>query len=74
MVLRFYSNSSLLCLAILHPKKISVYVVTNNIGAEHGNYYTLDKKYSHMLEHTSYNFTWGPFGGVYGEATKLHFF
>ena len=33
-------------------------------AVEHGNHYTLNLVYEHILERTAYNMTYGPFGGV----------
>ena len=33
-------------------------------AVEHGNHYTLNLVYEHILERTAYNMAYGPFGGV----------
>ncbi len=35
-------------------------------AVEHGNHFTLNLVYEHILDRTSYSFTYGPFGGVKG--------
>ncbi|KAM7442291.1 Protein PTHB1 [Porites harrisoni] len=62
---RFVSGIDQLHLAVLHPKKLAVYSVSVISGAvEHGNHYTLNLVYEHILERTACNMTYGPFGGV----------
>ncbi|KAJ7390596.1 Protein PTHB1 [Desmophyllum pertusum] len=62
---RFVSGVDQLHLAVLHPRKLAVYNVAVISGAvEHGNHYTLNLVYEHILERTAYNMTYGPFGGV----------
>ena len=36
-------------------------------AVEHGNHYTLNLAYEHILERTACNMTYGPFGGVKSE-------
>jgi len=62
---KFVSGVDQLHLAVLHPRKLAVYNVSVISGAvEHGNHYTLNLVYEHILERTAYNMTYGPFGGV----------
>lgn len=51
-----------LCLAVLHPRKLSVYT----LQAVGSSYLQLSKLYEHALEHTAANLAYGPFGGVTG--------
>lgn len=62
---KFVSCSELLHLAVLHPRKLSVYIVSGTAGnVEHGDQYQLRLVYEHNLQHTACNMTYGPFGGV----------
>lgn len=64
----FVSGSDELHLGVLHPRKFAVYGVSAISGAvEHGKHFTLKLVYQHILERTSYSFTYGPFGGVKGK-------
>lgn len=65
----FLSSSSKLALAILHPRRLVVYSVNamKGQGAADTSYYELLKNYEHKLDRTSYNFCYGPFGGVQGK-------
>ncbi|XP_036395450.1 protein PTHB1 [Megalops cyprinoides] len=64
---KFVSCSDLLHLAVLHPRKLSVYSVTGTAGnVEHGVQYQLRLVYEHNLQRTACNMTYGPFGGVTG--------
>ncbi|KAK1895477.1 Protein PTHB1, partial [Dissostichus eleginoides] len=56
--------SDLLHLAVLHPRKCSVYSVSGNV--EHGDQYQLKMVYEHNLKRTVCNMTYGSFGGVTG--------
>lgn len=56
-----------LCLAVLHPRKLSVYT----LQAVGSSYLQLSKLYEHALGHTAANLAYGPFGGVAGEAMLL---
>uniref|UniRef100_A0A672MEK3 Bardet-Biedl syndrome 9 n=1 Tax=Sinocyclocheilus grahami TaxID=75366 RepID=A0A672MEK3_SINGR len=63
----FVSCSELLHLAVLHPRKLSVYAVSGTAGnVEHGDQYQLRLVYEHSLQRTACNMTYGPFGGVTG--------
>jgi Bardet-Biedl syndrome 9 protein len=65
------SSSPLLMLAVLLPRKLVVFNVAMTLGnAEHGTYFTLEKKYDHTLERSAFNFTYGPFGGISGEQYR----
>ncbi|XP_056142912.1 protein PTHB1 [Lampris incognitus] len=64
---KFVSCSELLHLAVLHPRKLSVYSVSGMVGnVEHGAQYQLKLVYEHNLQRTACNMTTGPFGGVTG--------
>uniref|UniRef100_A0A3B1JTR7 Bardet-Biedl syndrome 9 n=1 Tax=Astyanax mexicanus TaxID=7994 RepID=A0A3B1JTR7_ASTMX len=64
---KFVSCSELLHLAVLHPRKLSVYAVSGTSGnVEHGDQYQLRLIYEHNLQRTACNMTYGPFGGVTG--------
>ncbi|KAJ8354262.1 hypothetical protein SKAU_G00218290, partial [Synaphobranchus kaupii] len=64
---KFVSCSDLLHLAVLHPRKLSVYAMTGTAGnVEHGFQYQLRLVYEHNLQRTACNMTYGPFGGVTG--------
>ncbi|KAM6967643.1 protein PTHB1 [Aplochiton taeniatus] len=64
---KFVSCSDLLHLAVLHPRKISVYSVSGTAGnVEHGAQYQLKLVYEHNLQRTACNMTYGTFGGVTG--------
>ncbi|KAM3613772.1 uncharacterized protein V6R79_004898 [Siganus canaliculatus] len=64
---KFVSCSDLLHLAVLHPRKLSVYSVSGTAGnVEHGDQYQLKLAYEHNLQRTACNMTFGTFGGVTG--------
>ncbi|XP_068179046.1 protein PTHB1 isoform X2 [Antennarius striatus] len=64
---KFVSCSELLHLAVLHPRKLSVYSVSGTAGnVEHGDQYQLKPVYEHNLQRTACNMTYGTFGGVTG--------
>ncbi|KAF3692417.1 Protein PTHB1 Bardet-Biedl syndrome 9 protein -like protein [Channa argus] len=64
---KFVSCSELLHLAVLHPRKLSVYSVSGTAGnVEHGDQYQLKLVYEHNLQRTACNMTFGSFGGVTG--------
>uniref|UniRef100_A0A8C6WKP5 Bardet-Biedl syndrome 9 n=1 Tax=Neogobius melanostomus TaxID=47308 RepID=A0A8C6WKP5_9GOBI len=64
---KFVSCSDLLHLAVLHPRKLSVYSVSGMAGnVEHGDQYQLKPVYEHNLQRTACNMTYGTFGGVTG--------
>uniref|UniRef100_A0A3B4G2W9 Bardet-Biedl syndrome 9 n=1 Tax=Pundamilia nyererei TaxID=303518 RepID=A0A3B4G2W9_9CICH len=56
--------SELLHLAVLHPRKLSVYSVSTAGNVEHGDQYQLKLVYEHNLQRTACNMTYGTFGGV----------
>ncbi|XP_048880761.1 protein PTHB1 isoform X2 [Brienomyrus brachyistius] len=64
---KFVSCSDLLHLAVLHPKKLSVFAVTATAGnVDHGIQYQIKLMYEHNLQRIACNMTYGPFGGVTG--------
>ncbi|CAJ1063068.1 protein PTHB1 [Xyrichtys novacula] len=64
---KFVSCSELLHLAVLHPRKLSVYSVSGTAGnVEHGDQYQLKLVYEHSLQRTACSMTYGTFGGVTG--------
>ncbi|XP_008322019.1 protein PTHB1 [Cynoglossus semilaevis] len=64
---KFVSCSDLLHLAVLHPRKLSVYSVSGTAGnVEHGDQYQLKLVYEHNLKRTACSMTYGTFGGVTG--------
>ncbi|XP_078395916.1 protein PTHB1 isoform X6 [Cetorhinus maximus] len=64
---KFVSGTELLHLAVLHPRKLSVYAFSGTMGTvEHGNQYQLKLMYEHNLQRTACNLTFGGFGGVKG--------
>uniref|UniRef100_A0A672ZJ47 Bardet-Biedl syndrome 9 n=1 Tax=Sphaeramia orbicularis TaxID=375764 RepID=A0A672ZJ47_9TELE len=64
---KFVSCSELLHLAVLHPRKLSVYSISGTAGnVEHGVQYQLKLIYEHNLQRTACNMTYGAFGGVTG--------
>ncbi|XP_061573971.1 protein PTHB1 [Cololabis saira] len=64
---KFVSCSELLHLAVLHPRKLSVYSVSGTAGnVDHGDQYQLKLVYEHNLQRTACNMTHGSFGGVTG--------
>ncbi|XP_068424934.1 protein PTHB1 isoform X2 [Clinocottus analis] len=64
---KFVSCSELLHLAVLHPRKCSIFSVSSTAGnVEHGDQYQLKLVYEHNLKRTVCNMTYGPFGGVTG--------
>ena len=65
---RFSSANDRLCVAVLHPRKISVFVVIPAEGnVAYGKQYALNPIYSHNLERSAFSFAYGPFGGVKGK-------
>ncbi|XP_015784320.1 protein PTHB1 isoform X2 [Tetranychus urticae] len=61
------SASKSLHLAVLHPRKISIYSAAATIGVtEYGSSYNVLLIYEHNLPQSAYNFTIGPFGQIKG--------
>uniref|UniRef100_A0A8C2XA32 Bardet-Biedl syndrome 9 n=1 Tax=Cyclopterus lumpus TaxID=8103 RepID=A0A8C2XA32_CYCLU len=66
---KFVSCSDLLHLAVLHPRKCSIFSVSGTAGnVEHGDQYQLKLVYEHNLKRTVCNMTYGAFGGVTGHS------
>ncbi|KAI1293790.1 Protein PTHB1 [Halotydeus destructor] len=64
---QYLSASDNLNLAILHPRKLSVYSVSGTSGySEHGSSYNILLIYEHNLQRSAYNMVSGPFGQVKG--------
>ncbi|XP_076329618.1 protein PTHB1-like [Tachypleus tridentatus] len=64
----FVSSSSQLHLAVLHPRKLSVYTISVINGAvDHGTHYYLSLTYEHNLQRSAYCMATGHFGGVKGK-------
>ncbi|XP_061918584.1 protein PTHB1-like isoform X3 [Entelurus aequoreus] len=64
---KFVSCSDLIHLAVLHPRKLSVFSVLGTAGnVEHGDQYQVKLVYEHNLQRTACNMTYGAFGGVMG--------
>ncbi|XP_048451561.1 protein PTHB1 [Rhincodon typus] len=62
---KFVSGTEQLHLAVLHPRKLSVYAFSGTMGTvEHGNQYQLKLMYEHNFQRTACNLTFGGFGGV----------
>ncbi|XP_022256540.1 protein PTHB1-like [Limulus polyphemus] len=67
----FVSSSSQLHLAVLHPRKLSVYTISVISGAvDHGTHYYLSLTYEHNLQRSAYCMVTGHFGGVKGEVAQ----
>ncbi|XP_022112018.1 protein PTHB1-like isoform X2 [Acanthaster planci] len=65
---RFVSVSENLHLAVLHPRKLTIYSVSGTAGAvEHGSQYQMKMVYEHNLQRTAFNLVVGPFGSVKGK-------
>lgn len=65
---RFSSGSENLVLAVLHPRKLSVYSISAIAGTvDHGSQYKCEGLYEHNLQRTAYKFCYGSFGGVRGK-------
>uniref|UniRef100_V5HVG6 Putative coiled-coil protein n=1 Tax=Ixodes ricinus TaxID=34613 RepID=V5HVG6_IXORI len=62
---KFVSGSDKVYIALLHPRKLSVYSITGNAGdAEPGTQYHLSLMYEHNLQYSSFSLVKGTFGGV----------
>mmetsp|Transcript_15360 Transcript_15360/g.31875 ORF Transcript_15360/g.31875 Transcript_15360/m.31875 type:complete len:870 (-) Transcript_15360:93-2702(-) len=61
---KFVSGSHELCLALLHPMKLSIYMVSAVSTGGSVNYYSLAQAYEHALTRPAYNMCHGQFGGV----------
>mmetsp|Transcript_22717 Transcript_22717/g.63135 ORF Transcript_22717/g.63135 Transcript_22717/m.63135 type:complete len:875 (-) Transcript_22717:176-2800(-) len=61
---RFVQGSREICLALLHPMKLSVYMVSAVSSGGSVNYYSLAQAYEHQLTRPAFNFCHGPFGQI----------
>eukprot|EP00419_Tripos_fusus_P062410 CAMPEP_0172920554 /NCGR_PEP_ID=MMETSP1075-20121228/204314_1 /TAXON_ID=2916 /ORGANISM="Ceratium fusus, Strain PA161109" /LENGTH=869 /DNA_ID=CAMNT_0013780599 /DNA_START=19 /DNA_END=2628 /DNA_ORIENTATION=+ len=61
---RFVAGSRELCLAILHPTRLAIYLVSAVSSGGSVNYYSLAQAYEHHLTRPAFNFCFGPFGGT----------
>lgn len=61
---KFVQGSRELCLALLHPMKLSIYMVSAVSSGGSVNYYSLSQAYDHQLTRPAFNFCYGPFGGI----------
>eukprot|EP00928_Gymnodinium_smaydae_P046965 TRINITY_DN31310_c0_g1_i1.p1 TRINITY_DN31310_c0_g1~~TRINITY_DN31310_c0_g1_i1.p1 ORF type:complete len:879 (-),score=130.30 TRINITY_DN31310_c0_g1_i1:247-2883(-) len=61
---RFVQGSREQSLAVLHPMKLSVYLVSAVSSGCSVNYYSLTETYAHTLTRPAFNFCFGPFGGI----------
>mmetsp|Transcript_57959 Transcript_57959/g.102908 ORF Transcript_57959/g.102908 Transcript_57959/m.102908 type:complete len:780 (-) Transcript_57959:147-2486(-) len=61
---RFVQGSRELCLALLHPMKLSVFMVSAVSSGGAVNYYSVAQAYEHQLTRPAFNFCYGPFGGI----------
>lgn len=68
-----HRNSSQIALAVLHPRKLSVFIVRAIGGSGGGSsnaggpsYLELSRQYDHKLERSAFNMCHGPFGGANG--------
>mmetsp|Transcript_20767 Transcript_20767/g.45693 ORF Transcript_20767/g.45693 Transcript_20767/m.45693 type:complete len:862 (-) Transcript_20767:203-2788(-) len=61
----FVQGSRELCLAVLHPMKLSIYLVSavSSVAGGAVVYYSLALAYEHNLTRPAFNFCYGPFGG-----------
>eukprot|EP00761_Pharyngomonas_kirbyi_P004294 gb/GECH01004298.1/.p1 GENE.gb/GECH01004298.1/~~gb/GECH01004298.1/.p1 ORF type:complete len:834 (+),score=173.27 gb/GECH01004298.1/:1-2502(+) len=65
---RFLRDSDSLAIAILHPKSLRIYTVNTHKGnGDKPAFCHLELSYFHDLQRLAYNFTFGPFGQVYGK-------
>merc|ERR1719487_1154909 len=59
---KFVQGSKELCLALLHPMKLAIYMVSAVSSGGSVNYYALAQAYEHQLQRPAFNFVYGPFG------------
>jgi Bardet-Biedl syndrome 9 protein len=64
-------NLNALALAVLHPRKLSVFLVRAIGGGSGGgpSHLELSRQYDHKLDRSAYNMCHGPFGGATGTVT-----
>mmetsp|Transcript_49656 Transcript_49656/g.142028 ORF Transcript_49656/g.142028 Transcript_49656/m.142028 type:complete len:870 (+) Transcript_49656:124-2733(+) len=61
---RFVQGSREICLALLHPMRLSVFMVSAVSSGGSVNYYSLAQAYEHQLTRPAFNFCHGPFGQI----------
>ncbi|CAE7218110.1 BBS9 [Symbiodinium pilosum] len=61
---RFVQGSREICMALLHPMKLSVYMVSAVSSGGSVNYYSMALAYEHKLSRPAFNMCYGCFGGV----------
>eukprot|EP00931_Biecheleriopsis_adriatica_P004464 TRINITY_DN106128_c0_g1_i1.p1 TRINITY_DN106128_c0_g1~~TRINITY_DN106128_c0_g1_i1.p1 ORF type:complete len:906 (+),score=217.10 TRINITY_DN106128_c0_g1_i1:235-2718(+) len=61
---RFVQGSKENCMAVLHPMKLTVYMVSAVSSGGAVNYYSIAQAYEHKLTRPAFNFCYGTFGGV----------
>lgn len=61
---RFVQGSREICMALLHPLKLSVYMVSAVSSGGSVNYYSMALAYEHKLSRPAFNMCYGCFGGV----------
>mmetsp|Transcript_31454 Transcript_31454/g.57089 ORF Transcript_31454/g.57089 Transcript_31454/m.57089 type:complete len:863 (+) Transcript_31454:102-2690(+) len=61
---RFLQGSRENCMALLHPMKLSVYMVSAVSSGGAVNYYSMAAAYEHKLNRPAFNFCYGTFGGI----------
>lgn len=61
---RFVQGSRDICLALLHPNKLSVFLVSAHSSGGAVNYYSLVPAYEHQLVRPAFNMCFGPFGQI----------
>lgn len=61
---RFVQGSRDTCMSLLHPMKLSVYMVSAVSSGSSVNYYSMVPAYEHKLLRPAFNMCYGSFGGV----------
>eukprot|EP00434_Breviolum_minutum_P020724 symbB.v1.2.018277.t1/scaffold1453.1/size117824/7 len=61
---RFVQGSREICMALLHPMKLSIYMVSAVSSGSSVNYYSMAPAYEHRLTRPAFNMCYGSFGGV----------
>jgi len=61
---KFVQGSREMQLAVLHPMKLQVWIVSAMSSGGAVNYYSLAAAYEHQLTRPAFNFCFGPFGGI----------
>ena len=60
----FLAEFDRVALAVLHPRKITVFTVVASGGKE-ASFFSLNKSFEHALEHPACNMVQGAFGGIF---------